>query len=938
MLYAVFSNRGRRAALINFLVTVVALFASIPAFADNLTLAWDASTDPSVAGYKIYYGVASRTYTNSLDVGTNTTVTISNLVEGVTYYFAATTYDTNGLESAFSDEIVYTVPLPVNQPPTLNAPANLTINENAGLQTVTLTGISTGATNQIQTLTVTASSGNTSLIPNPTVTYTSPNATGTLTFTPVANSYGSAVITVTVNNGGNTNNTVTQSFTVFVTATPTISAIANQSTTASVAAGPIPFTISDPQTSASNLVLSATSSNPALVPTNGIVFGGSGANRTVTMTPVTGQTGTASIVLTVSYGSATATSAFQLSVQPVNQPPTLNAPANLTINENAGLQTVTLTGISSGATNQIQTLTVTASSGNTSLIPNPAVTYTSPNATGTLTFTPVANSYGSAVITVTVNNGGNGNSTVSRSFTVFVTATPTISAIANQAVAMSTNTAPIPFTISDSQTSASNLVLSATSSNPALVPTNGIVFGGSGANRTVTVTPITGQTGVVSIVLTVRYGSATATSAFQLSVEAAPPPPADLHVVISGLGTISPQLSSQTLVAGQTYTVTAIPADGQDFAGWSGDVTSSNQTIHFVMTTNFTLQAQFVRSPFAAAQGTFSGLFYEQDTNQALDLVSQASSGAFTLTTTLKSNYSGVVQMGASRYSFRGTLNAEGMATNTLPRRGTNALVLQLSLGVGNQTGQVFGQLTDGNWISQLTGDRAVFNSRTNRAPFAGSYTVVLPGQDGAPSLPAGNGFGTISVSLGGIVKLAGTLADGTKFSQSATLSQAGQWPLYVPLYSGKGSVLSWLTFTNLTNSDLEGQLSWIKPALPHAKYYPGGFANQCLAVGSSFVVPAVSTNQVLDLENGFVFMGGGDLASSFTNSVSYVAKKFVCAGQKDFSLGFTRSSGFFRGEIADPITGKYHSFSGVAFQKQNAGYGLSLGTNQSSAVQLGSD
>ena len=62
----------------------------------------------------------------------------------------------------------------MNQPPTLNSIGNLTINENAGLQTVNLSGISSGAANENQTLTVTAVSGNTGLIPNPTVNYTTP--------------------------------------------------------------------------------------------------------------------------------------------------------------------------------------------------------------------------------------------------------------------------------------------------------------------------------------------------------------------------------------------------------------------------------------------------------------------------------------------------------------------------------------------------------------------------------------------------------------------------------------------------------------------------------------------------------------------------------------------------------------------------------------------
>src|SRR5207247_7252153 len=89
-------------------------------------------------------------------------------------------------------KIDYT-PVPVNQQPTLGAindpPAIL---ENAAAQTVNLNGISAGPS-ETQNLTVTATSSNPALIPNPSVNYTSPNATGSLTYTPVADKFGTAV-------------------------------------------------------------------------------------------------------------------------------------------------------------------------------------------------------------------------------------------------------------------------------------------------------------------------------------------------------------------------------------------------------------------------------------------------------------------------------------------------------------------------------------------------------------------------------------------------------------------------------------------------------------------------------------------------------------------------------------------------------------------------
>ncbi|MDR3456867.1 MAG: hypothetical protein P4N60_05435 [Verrucomicrobiae bacterium] len=109
------------AALVLILVGVLRMVSPVTAAAgQSVTFGWEPSADPSVAGYNIYYGTASQLYTNKVSVGNMTTATIAGLVEGQTYYFAATTYDGLNLESVFSDEIAYTVPLPeTNQPPAI---------------------------------------------------------------------------------------------------------------------------------------------------------------------------------------------------------------------------------------------------------------------------------------------------------------------------------------------------------------------------------------------------------------------------------------------------------------------------------------------------------------------------------------------------------------------------------------------------------------------------------------------------------------------------------------------------------------------------------------------------------------------------------------------------------------------------------------------------
>jgi len=97
----------------------------------------------------------------------------------------------------------------------------------------------------------------------------------------------------------------------------TISSIPNQTILQNQSTGPINFTIGDAETPAVNLQLSGTSSNQALVPNGNITFGGSGANRTVTVTPAVGQAGTATITVTVNDGPHDTSTSFVVTVNPV---------------------------------------------------------------------------------------------------------------------------------------------------------------------------------------------------------------------------------------------------------------------------------------------------------------------------------------------------------------------------------------------------------------------------------------------------------------------------------------------------------------------------------------------------------------------------------------------------------------------------------------------
>ena len=90
------------------LLAFALLLSPMVAYGAAVTLAWDANTEDDLAGYKIHYGTASHSYSQSIDVGDVTEYTLEDLDDGVTYYLAATAYDIDNNQSAYSEELVHT--------------------------------------------------------------------------------------------------------------------------------------------------------------------------------------------------------------------------------------------------------------------------------------------------------------------------------------------------------------------------------------------------------------------------------------------------------------------------------------------------------------------------------------------------------------------------------------------------------------------------------------------------------------------------------------------------------------------------------------------------------------------------------------------------------------------------------------------------------------
>jgi hypothetical protein len=175
----------------------------------------------------------------------------------------------------------------------------------------------------------------------------------------------------------------------------------------------VPFTISDGETPAGTLGLTGSSSNPALVAENGISFGGSDANRTVTVTPLGFQQGSAVITVTVTDGdNNTANRSFLVVVGA----PTLSSVNNQTSPMNTAALTVPVTV----SDPESDPLSLSAVSTNETLVPIGNVAFEGTGANRIVNVAPVAAVSGLTRITVFVSDGFN---TASNSFvlTVFPT-------------------------------------------------------------------------------------------------------------------------------------------------------------------------------------------------------------------------------------------------------------------------------------------------------------------------------------------------------------------------------------------------------------------------------------------------------------------------------------------------------------------------------------
>jgi VCBS repeat-containing protein len=510
---------------------------------------------------------------------------------------------------------------PVNDAPSFTKGANQTVLEDAAPQTVAgwATAISAGPTpdEASQTLAFTTSNDNNALFTvQPAI---APN--GTLTYTPAANAFGVATVTVTLKDDGGTANagvdtSAPQTFTITITGVndaPSFTKGADQSLVEDAGAQSVPgwatAISSGPANESSQTVSFEITGN-----TNAALFSGAPAvssNGTLTFTPSPNASGSATVTLRAKDDGGTAnggvdvspTQTFTITVAPVNDAPTFTKGADQTVMEDAGSQTVAgwATNISKGPadeSSQSLTFSVTGNTNPTLFSAAPAVD----PATGTLTYTAAPNAFGTATITLELkDDGGTANGGVNSSTQTFVINVTAVNdapsfvkgsdqTVLEDAGAQSVSGWATAISAGPLETQTVDFIVSA--DNTALFSTQPAID----ATGKLTYTPAANANGLATITVRIHDDGGTANGGVDASA------PQTFKITVTAVN------DAPSFTRGADQTVLE-DATAQTVAGWAtnpsaGPADEESQALNFVVTNDN--NGLFSVQPSVAADGTLT--------------------------------------------------------------------------------------------------------------------------------------------------------------------------------------------------------------------------------------------------------------------------------------------------------------------------------------------
>jgi CSLREA domain-containing protein len=452
--------------------------------------------------------------------------------------------------------------------------------------------------------------------------------------------------------------------------------------------------------------VTASSSNQVVVPNANLVLSGTGAARSLQITPAANQSGLATITVTVNLsGGGTLMDTFTVTVTPVNDRPTffiLGAPAIL---EDSAAQTVNLvTNINAGPLEEAQSVSFTAT-----VNTNPGLFSVAPavNSSGTLTYTPAPNAFGDAIVTLVMkDNGGTANggvdTSIEQAFTISITPindVPTFTKGANQTV---NEDAGFQFVsnwatdVSQGPNESDGLSFQVTNNtNPGLFSQQPAVF----INGLLTYVPNSNTTGSADITIVLKDTGGTANG---------------------GVDTSAPQ----------TFTITVVAVNDAPLIALMSSFVQTNQQTPLV---------------FSFANSNGIGLSDSDAGTNPIRVTLTATQGTLTLPVTAGLTFvtgDGTDDATMTFTGFIGTINSRLSGLTFKPNNGFSGLAsVQIIANDEGHTGAGGAQSTTGNiTITVLSGGRFSFNTATPGVNETGGTATITV-------LRAGGAAGTATVS-----------------------------------------------------------------------------------------------------------------------------------------------------------------------------------------------
>ncbi|MDN3578370.1 M9 family metallopeptidase [Chitinimonas viridis] len=256
-------------------------------------------------------------------------------------------------------------------------------------------------------LKVTAVASDSSLIPASGLILGGSNGQRTLTINPAAGKSGEATVTVTVSDGKLSSQS---SFKVKIVAVagntaPQLSGLANVSTKLGQAIPAMRFSVTDKETAAGELKVTAVASDSSLIPASGLILGGSNGQRTLSIAPAAGKTGETTVTVTVSDGKLSSQASFKVTIAAgaVNTAPQLSGLVDIAAKLGQAIPAMRFS-VADKETAASQ-LKVTAVASDSSLIPASGLILGGSDGQRTLSIIPAAGKTGESTVTVTVSDG-----------------------------------------------------------------------------------------------------------------------------------------------------------------------------------------------------------------------------------------------------------------------------------------------------------------------------------------------------------------------------------------------------------------------------------------------------------------------------------------------------------------------------------------------------